>query len=66
VASHADLNAAKRAPVPWRRAAAWVATGPVVAPNIQRVADVMLEFGVLKNQYRAEVENGALIRSMIG
>jgi NitT/TauT family transport system substrate-binding protein len=41
-------------------------TGPVVAQNIQRVADVMLEFGVLGARYRVEVDNGALIRSMIG
>ncbi|MGD0698405.1 MAG: ABC transporter substrate-binding protein [Trebonia sp.] len=41
-------------------------TGPVDARNIQRVAEVMLEFGVLGNQYSAEVEQGTLIRSMIG
>jgi hypothetical protein len=41
-------------------------TGPVVAQSIQRVADAMLEFGVLGDQYRVEVEKGALIRSMIG
>jgi NitT/TauT family transport system substrate-binding protein len=40
-------------------------TGPVNAQNIQRVAEVMLEFGVLGKQYSAEVEDGALIRSMI-
>ena len=41
-------------------------TGPVQAQNIQRVAEVMLEFGVLSDEYRAEVEKGSLIRSMIG
>jgi ABC-type nitrate/sulfonate/bicarbonate transport system substrate-binding protein len=40
-------------------------TGPVDARNIQRVAEVMLEFGVLGSQYRAEVEQGTLTRSMI-
>jgi hypothetical protein len=41
-------------------------TGPVIAQNIQRVAEVMREFGVLGKQYSAEVEDGTLIRSMIG
>jgi NitT/TauT family transport system substrate-binding protein len=40
-------------------------TGPVDAQNIQRVAELMLEFGVLGRQYRAEVEQGTLTRSMI-
>ena len=40
-------------------------TGSVEAPNIQRVANVMLEFGALSPRYSAEVESGALIRSMI-
>jgi NitT/TauT family transport system substrate-binding protein len=40
-------------------------TGPVNAQNIQRVAEVMLEFGALGKQYSAEVEGGTLIRSMI-
>ena len=40
-------------------------TGSVDAQNIQRVADVMLEFGALSTRYSAEVENGSLIRSMI-
>jgi hypothetical protein len=40
-------------------------TGSVDAQNIQRVADVMLEFGALSTRYSTEVENGALIRSMI-
>jgi NitT/TauT family transport system substrate-binding protein len=40
-------------------------TSSVEAQNIQRVADVMLEFGALSTRYSAEVENGALIRSMI-
>lgn len=41
-------------------------TGSVQVQNNQRVADVMLEFGVLSEQYRAEVEQGSLIRSRIG
>ena len=41
-------------------------TGSVEPQNIQRVADVMLEFGALSTRYSAEVESGALIRSMIG
>ena len=41
-------------------------TGPVNAQNIQRVAEVMREFGVLGKQYSAEVEDGTLIRSMVG
>jgi NitT/TauT family transport system substrate-binding protein len=40
-------------------------TGSVQVQNIQRVADVMLEFGALSPRYSAEVENGALVRSMI-
>jgi NitT/TauT family transport system substrate-binding protein len=41
-------------------------TGPVDTQNIQRVADVMLEFGVLSKEYSTEVNQGTLIRSMIG
>jgi NitT/TauT family transport system substrate-binding protein len=40
-------------------------TGPVNAQNIERVAEVMLEFGVLGKQYGAAVEDGTLIRSMV-
>src|ERR1700729_3351225 len=40
-------------------------TGPVNAQNIQRVAEVMREFGVLGKQYSAEVEDGTLIRAMV-
>jgi NitT/TauT family transport system substrate-binding protein len=40
-------------------------TGSVQVQNIQRVADVMLEFGALSPRYSAEVQNGALIRSMV-
>ena len=40
-------------------------TGRVSAQSIQRVAEVMLDFGVLGRQYSAEVEQGTLIRSMI-
>jgi NitT/TauT family transport system substrate-binding protein len=40
-------------------------TGPVNGQIIQRVAELMLEFGVLGRQYRAEVEQGTLTRSMI-
>jgi NitT/TauT family transport system substrate-binding protein len=41
-------------------------TGPVGVVSIQRVADVMLEFGVLSKQDSAEVSQGTLVRSMIG
>jgi NitT/TauT family transport system substrate-binding protein len=40
-------------------------TGPVNAQNIERVAEVMLEFGVLGKQYGAAVEDGTLIRSLV-
>jgi NitT/TauT family transport system substrate-binding protein len=40
-------------------------TGPVDADGIQRVADVMLEFGLLSKRYGAEVDQGTLIRSML-
>jgi NitT/TauT family transport system substrate-binding protein len=40
-------------------------TGSMEPQNIQRIADVMLEFGALSTRYSAEVESGALIRSMI-
>jgi NitT/TauT family transport system substrate-binding protein len=40
-------------------------TGPVDAGRIQRVADVMLQFGVLNKEYSAEVDKGTLIRSML-
>lgn len=41
-------------------------TGSVSVGRLQRVAEVMLEFGVLGRQYRTVVESGNLIRSMIG
>jgi NitT/TauT family transport system substrate-binding protein len=41
-------------------------TGPVQVQSIQRVADVMLQFGALSKQYSTEVESGTLVRSMIG
>jgi hypothetical protein len=37
----------------------------VGAQAIQRVAEVMLEFGALGKQYTAEVDQGTLVRSMI-
>jgi NitT/TauT family transport system substrate-binding protein len=40
--------------------------GPVVETHIQRVALSMLQFGLLGNQYAAEVEQGTLTESMIG
>ena len=39
--------------------------GPVVAANIQRVAVVMLQFGVLGRQYATQVRQGTVVRSMI-
>ena len=41
-------------------------TGPVQVQSIQRVANVMLQFGALSRQYSTEVESGTLVRSMIG
>ena len=40
--------------------------GPVDEKRIQREATVMLEFGTLGQQYATEVEQGTLVRSMIG
>jgi NitT/TauT family transport system substrate-binding protein len=41
-------------------------TGQVSVPRIQRVAEAMLQFGVLSPQYSAVVDQGTLIRSMVG
>jgi hypothetical protein len=40
--------------------------GPVSEARIQRVAAAMLEFGLLGRQYAAGVEQGTLIKSMVG
>ena len=40
-------------------------TGPVDEQRIQRVADAMLQFGLLSPGYRRAVEQGTLIRSMV-
>jgi len=40
--------------------------GAVDEMGIQRVAGTMLQFGLLGRQYAAEVEQGTLVRSMIG
>ena len=54
---------------------AWVAgvmmmpdfpTGPVDVSRIQRVAITMLQFGVLGRKYSSQVQQGSLIRSMVG
>jgi hypothetical protein len=39
--------------------------GPVNEQRMQRTADAMLQFGVLAQQYAAEVRQGTLMRSMI-
>ncbi len=39
--------------------------GPVDETRIQRVATAMLQFGILGQQYTAEVKQGTLIKSMI-
>ena len=39
--------------------------GPVSEPSIQRVAEAMLQFGLLGRQYAAEVGRGTLVGSMI-
>jgi hypothetical protein len=40
--------------------------GPVDEKRIQREATVMLQFGTPGQQYATEVEQGTLVRSMIG
>jgi NitT/TauT family transport system substrate-binding protein len=40
--------------------------GPVDNKRIQRTAEAMLEFGMLSQQYATEVEQGTLVKSMIG
>jgi NitT/TauT family transport system substrate-binding protein len=40
--------------------------GPVDRTRMQRTADAMLEFGMLSQQYAAQVRQGTLIRSMVG
>jgi NitT/TauT family transport system substrate-binding protein len=39
--------------------------GPVDEARIQRTAEVMLQYGLLGNQYAAEVQQGTLVKSMI-
>jgi len=46
------------APGPW--------SGPVDARRIQRTAEAMFQFGLLGQQYAAEVQQGTLVESMIG
>jgi NitT/TauT family transport system substrate-binding protein len=41
-------------------------TGPVNQERIQRVADVMLRLGLLDEKYASEVQNGSLVRSLVG
>ena len=41
-------------------------TGPVNQTRIQRVAQAMLEFGMLSSRYAAEIERGDLVASMVG
>jgi NitT/TauT family transport system substrate-binding protein len=41
-------------------------TGPVARGPVQRVALAMLQFGMLGPQYTPEVDQGTLVRSMIG
>ena len=40
--------------------------GPVDQTRIQRVAQAMLQFGILSSRYAAEVEQGTLVASMVG
>ena len=40
--------------------------GPVDETPIQRTAEAMLQFGLLGKQYTAEVQQGTLVKSMIG
>ena len=41
-------------------------TGPVDDARIQRIADSMLQFGMLTEKDASEVQSGSLIKSMIG
>jgi NitT/TauT family transport system substrate-binding protein len=41
-------------------------TGPVDDKRMQRTANAMLQFGMLGQQYTSEVEQGTLVKSMIG
>jgi len=40
--------------------------GPVNRTRIQRVAQAMLQFGILSSRYAAEIERGALVTSLVG
>ena len=40
--------------------------GPVNKTHIQRVAEAMLQFGMLGKQYTTEVQQGTLVESMVG
>ena len=40
--------------------------GPVNRTRIQRVAQAMLQFGILSSRYAAEIERGALVASLVG
>ena len=40
--------------------------GPVDRTRIQRVAQAMLQFGILSSRYAAQVEQGTLVASMVG
>jgi hypothetical protein len=42
------------------------ATGPVNDKRLQRTAEAMPEFGMLSQQYTSEVEQGTLVKSMVG
>lgn len=40
--------------------------GPVNQTRIQRVAQAMLQFGILSSRYAVEIERGAVVASMVG
>ena len=40
--------------------------GSVDERRIQRTAEAMLQFGMLSQQYTSEVEQGTLVKSMVG
>jgi hypothetical protein len=44
----------------------YAASGPVNQGRIQRVAAAMLQFGLLGQQYAAEVEQRTVVGSMVG
>jgi hypothetical protein len=68
--SAVQVALAKYDKLPLRVTAAMVRSGYPVGPvdetGIQRVADAMLQFGLLGREYAVAVEHGTLVASMVG